>query len=189
MTAQRQLRKPGVQARGRYIDLSGKASHLFRFAAPVELAYEYFCDVPAVFQLLPDALNCYSYGPDRYRLIVGATDGHGHSMAAIFDLRAYHEPDCAIRLLPADDGPPYNLSGLVFGGVLSADAIFQPDRDGTAVEYDVAIDLCIPLPTALNLMPIQFLQALGERTMAFKMTQMIGGFAHGVSADFQAWVG
>jgi hypothetical protein len=163
--------------------------HIFRFAAPADLAYEYFCDVPSVFRLLPDALDCYSYGPDRYRLIVGATDGHGHSMAAIFDLRAYHEPGQAIRLLPTDDGPAHDLGGLVFGGALSAEAVFRPDRGGTLVEYVVDIDMTIPVPGVLSLMPMSFLQNLGERTMEFKMTQMIDGFTRGISNDFHAWVG
>lgn len=183
----RQLRTPALQVRGRYIDLGGQAVHIFRFAAPVALAYEYFCDVPAVFRLLPDSLDCYSYGPDRYRLVVGATDGHGHSMAAIFDLRAYHEPGCAIRLLPTDDGPAYDLPGMVFSGTLSAEAIFSPAATGTTVEYVVDIDMTIPVPGVLNLMPMHFLQNLGERTMEYKMTQMIDGFTRGISADFHAW--
>lgn len=185
----RQLRTPALQVRGRYIDLGGQAMHVFRFAAPVDLAYEYFCDVPAVFRLLPDALECYPYGRDRYRLIVGATDGHGHSMAAIFDLRAYHEPGVAIRLAPADDGPPHDLAGMVFAGALSAEAVFIPERAGTTVEYVVDIDMTIPVPGVLNLMPMSFLQALGERTMEFKMTQMIGGFTRGIASDFHAWAG
>lgn len=186
MTA-RQLRTPALQVRGRYIDLGGQASHVFRFAAPVELAYDYFCDVPAVFRLLPDALDCYAYGPDRYRLIVGASDGHGHSMAAIFDLRAHHEPGVAISLVPADDGPPHQLPGMVFSGALAAEALFDPAAGGTLVEYTVEIDMSIPVPRVLALMPTSFLQALGERTMEFKMAQMIGGFTRGIAADFHAW--
>ncbi|HMQ33245.1 MAG TPA: DUF1997 domain-containing protein [Chloroflexaceae bacterium] len=183
----RQLRTPALQVRGRYIDLGGQATHTFRFAAPLALAYDYFCDVPAVFRLLPDALDCYPYGPDRYRLIVGATDGHGHSMAAIFDLRAHHEPGVAISLVPADDGPPHRLSGIVFKGTLAAEALFAPRGDATAVEYTVEIDMSIPVPGVLALMPTSFLQALGERTMEFKMAQMIGGFTRGITADFHAW--
>lgn len=184
----RQLRTPAAPRRGRYLELGGQAVHHFRFAAPVDLAYAYFCDVPAVFRLLPDALDCYAYGPDRYRLLVGATDGHGHSMAAIFDLRAYHEPGCAIRLLPSEDGPPHDLAGLVFAGSLSAEALFRPERAGAAVEYVVDIEMAIPIPGVLGLMPMSFLQALGERTMELKMSQMIGGFTRGISADFHAWV-
>lgn len=187
MAASRHLRTPTLQVRGRYIDLGGQAAHTFRFAAPSEIAYEYFCDVPAVFRLLPDALDCFAYGIDRYRLIVGATDGHGHSMAAVFDLEAHHEPGRAIRLVPAEDGPPFDMDGLVFGGSLSAEAIFLPQRAGTTVEYLVDIDMSIPVPGVLALMPMGFLQNLGERAMEFKMTQMIGGFTRGIAADFHAW--
>jgi hypothetical protein len=187
MTATRQLRTPALQVRGRYIDLGGAANHLFHFGAPAELAYEYFCDVPAVFQLLPDSLDCYAYGLDRYRLIVGATDGHGHNMAAVFDLEAHHEPGYAIRLLPADDGPPYEMSGIIFPGSLAAEAIFKPARGGSMVDYHVEIDLSIPVPGVLHLMPTPFLQKLGERTMEYKMTQMIGGFTRSISQDFHRW--
>lgn len=190
MTATRQLRMPALQGRGRYIDLGGAANHLFRFGAPVGLAYEYFCDVPSVFRLLPDALDCYAYGIDRYRLIVGATDGHGHGMSAVFDLEAHHEPGCAIRLLPANDGPAYELSGMIFPGTLVAEAIFQPARSGSSlVDYHVEIDLSIPVPNVLRLMPTPFLQNLGERTMEFKMTQMLDGFTRSISEDFHAWIG
>lgn len=161
--------------------------HIFHFAGPVDLAYEYFCDVPAVFRLLPDALDCYSYGPDRYRLIVGATDHHGHAMAAIFDLRAHHEPGCSIRLLPTEDGPPHKLAGLVFHGALSAEAVFSAERSGTTVEYVVEIDMSIPVPGVLSLMPMTFLQNLGERAMEFKMNHMIGGFTRGITEDFHTW--
>ncbi|NTU81245.1 MAG: DUF1997 domain-containing protein [Chloroflexales bacterium] len=189
MTVSRRIRTPVLQVRGRYIDLGGQAIHLFRFDAPVAIAYEYFCDVPSIFRLLPDSLDCYSYGPDRYRLIVGATDGHGHNMAAVFDLRAHHEPGYAIRLLPANDGPAYDLNGVIFPGTLTAEAVFQPEEDGTTVEYLVDIDLSIPVPSFLNLMPTPFLQALGERTMEYKMNQMVGGFTRGITADFHAWAG
>ena len=189
MPALRQLRMPASLARERYIDLGGQANHLFHFPAPVATAYDYFCDVPAVFRLLPDALDCYAYGHDRYRLIVGATDGHGHNMAAVFDLEAHHEPGYAIKLLPSDDGPAYDLDGMIFGGLLMAEAIFQPSRSGSMVDYHVEIDLSIPVPSVLRLMPTQFLQSLGERTMEYKMTQMLKGFTSGINADFHAWAG
>ncbi|MFV9503166.1 MAG: DUF1997 domain-containing protein [Oscillochloridaceae bacterium umkhey_bin13] len=189
MAASRPLRSPALQVRGRYIDLGGEAMHVFRFAGPADLAYSYFCDVPAVFRLLPDALDCFAYGIDRYRLIVGANDGHGHGMAAVFDLKAHHEPGHAIRLVPSDDGPPFNIAGIAFAGSLAAEAVFIPQRNGaTCVEYTVEIDLSIPIPAVLNLMPTPFLQNLGERAMEFKMTQMIGGFTRGVTADFHAWI-
>lgn len=189
MTATRQLRTPASNARARYIDLGGAADHLFRFGAPLDLAYEYFCDVPAVFSLLPDALDCFAYGPDRYRLVVGATDGHGHSMAAIFDLEAHHDPCNVIRLVPASDGPPYNMAGLVFSGTLAAQAVFRPAQgDTSTVDYHVEIDMAIPIPNALHMMPLSFLQKLGERTMEYKMTQMIDGFARSIDSDFHGWV-
>lgn len=189
MSVTRQLRTPALHVRGRYIDLGGQAVHIFKFDAPVDIAYEYFCDVPAVFKLLPDSLDCYPYAPDRYRLIVGATDGHGHGMAAIFDLRAHHEPGQAIRLVPATDGPPFELNGAIFSGSLSAEAIFRPEDDGTYIEYIVDIDMSIPVPSFLNLMPTPFLQTLGEKTMEYKMSQMVGGFTRGIAADFHAWAG
>jgi Protein of unknown function (DUF1997) len=185
----RQLRTPSLQAHGRYIDLSGDAVHIFNFATPLAVAYEYFCDVPAVFRLLPDVIDCYSYGPDRYRLIVGATDGHGHNMAAFFDLRFYHEPGYAIRLLATNDGPPMDKGGIYFPGTLSAEAIFQPSARGSTVEYVVSIDMSIPVPAVLNLMPTTFLQSLGERTMEYKMGHMIGGFTRSITADLHAWAG
>jgi hypothetical protein len=172
----------------RYLDLGGQALHIFRFGAPLELAYTYFCDIPAVFRLLPDALDIQPFGPDRYRLIVGATDGHGHSMAAIFDLFVEYEPGRAIRVMHTDDGPPVKLPGLVFGGILEAEAIFQPGAQGTAVEYTVDIAMSIPIPGVLRLMPQTFLQNLGERSMSFKMNQMIGGFTRNITNDFHAWV-
>ncbi len=172
----------------RFLDLGGHALHVFRFGAPLELAYTYFCDISAVFRLLPDALDVQSFGPDRYRLIVGATDGRGHSMAAVFDLLVEYDPGRAIRVMHTDEGPPVNLPGLVFGGILEAEAIFQPGVQGTAVEYNVDIALSIPVPGVLRLMPQPFIQNLGERAMAFKMNQMIGGFTNSISADFDTWV-
>lgn len=172
----------------RYIDLGGQAVHVFRFGAPVDLAYEYFLDIPAVFQLLPDALDVRAYAPDRYRLTVGATDGHGHSMAAIFDLQAELDPGRAIRIFPADDGPPVYMEGLVFAGALAAEAVFLDEGPRSSVEYAVDIEMSIPIPGVLRLMPQQFLQRLGETTMEFKMTQMINGFTRGIAADFNAWV-
>ncbi|WP_254150966.1 DUF1997 domain-containing protein [Candidatus Chloroploca mongolica] len=188
MRALHQFRSPMAQTGARrYIDLGGQAVHIFQFAAPVDLAYEYFCDVPAVFELLPDALSCYPYAPDRYRLIVGATDGHGHNMAAVFDLYAHHEPGKAIRIHPAKDGPPLSADEGLFHGSLSADAFFRPGRDCTLIEYAVEIDMSIPVPNVLRMMPTALLQSIGERTMSFKMTQMINGFTRGISNDFHLW--
>lgn len=179
---------PGVARGARLLDLGGQALHLFRFDAPVEVAYDYFLDIPAVFRLLPDALDVRPYGRDRYRLIVGATDGHGHSMAAVFDLRAELEPGRALRVVPAEDGPPIKLGGLVFSGALAAEAVFLPEGERTTVEFVVTIEMSIPVPGVLRLMPQQILQGIGETAMEFKMTQMISGFTRNISADFAAWL-
>jgi hypothetical protein len=189
MTTLRPLTPAPTASRARVLDLGGQAVHVFRFGAPVALAYEYFLDIPAVFRLLPDALEVRAYGPNRYRLTVGATDGHGHSMAAIFDLQAELEPGHAIRVFPAPDGPPFEPGGLAFAGALAAEAVFLPDGERSTVEYAVDIEMSIPIPGVLNLMPMGLLQNLGERAMEFKMTQMISGFTRAISADFHAWLG
>lgn len=188
MTAQRQPFRPlTATAKGRLIELEGQAVYVFQFPSPTDFVFEYFCDIPAVFRLLPDTLDVQTYGPDRYRLVVGATDGHGHSMSAIFDLAAYLQPGRLIQVVPANDGPLTRIPGLVFHGNLWAEAIFEPRDYGSQVEYTVTIDLDIPIPGVLSLMPFQFLQNLGEKAMAFKMTQMINGFARDIHADFRAW--
>lgn len=185
---QRTLQTPTATKEVSFIDLGGQAVHVFRFPTEPDLAYEYFCDVAAVFRLLPDTLDVWSYAPNRYRLIVGATDGHGHAMSAIFDLQALHEPGRSIRMLPADDGPPVNMPGIVFSGTLAAEAIFYAETHGSSVEYTVEIDMSIPVPSMLRLMPQHFLQSLGEKAMEFKMAQMISGFARDITADFHAWI-
>jgi hypothetical protein len=188
MAAVHPFRTPAAHASGRYVQLCGQAVHVFRFAATPDFAYQYFCDVPAVFSLLPDALGIQPYGPDRYRLIVGASDGHGHTMAAIFDLLAIHEPGVALRVVPDDSGPPVTLPGLVFSGSLAAEAIFSPERNGTNVEYTVDIEMDVPIPQVLRLMPQRVLQNLGERGMEYKITQMITGFTRNITADFHTWL-
>jgi hypothetical protein len=172
---------------GRYIELGGEASYHFRLTAPLDLAYEYFCDIPAVLRMLPDTLEVRAYAHDRFRLLVGASDGHGHSMAAVFDLAVRLAPGEAIWLEPVSDGPPLRQNGSTFGGALWAEAIFQPNRLGTDVAYSVAIEMHIPIPGVLRLMPQSFLQSLGEKTMAVKMSQMIDGLARGVHHDFDVW--
>lgn len=172
----------------RAVDLNGAAVHLFRFNGPLELAYEYFCDIPAVFSLLPDVIEILAYGPNRYRLIVGATDGHGHAMAGYFDIAAVFEPFRAIRITPVDDGPPIDLTGFVFPGQLFAEAIFYPHAHGTDVEYSVELAMTIPVPKVLWFMPGHVLQAIGERAMEHKMNHMIGGFSRAIDTDFHAWL-
>jgi hypothetical protein len=162
--------------------------HVFQFGTPIDLAYTYFLDVPAVFRLLPDTLDVKPYSKDDYRLVIGATDGYGHSMSAVFDLHTDCDANRAIRIAPATNSPSINLSGLVFRGDLWAEAVFKPTQHGTAVEYMVEIALCIPVPGVLRLVPQSFLQNLGEHAMKFKMTQMINGFANDIDADFHRWV-
>ena len=181
-------RAPGSHTEaGRVIELGGQAVYVFQFQTPLERSFEYFCDIPTVLRLLPDMLDVSAYGPDRYRLIVGATDGHGHSMSAIFDLAARRHRNQAIWIEPSNDGPPVHLPGIVFHGTLSAEAIFKPSERGTAVRYTVDIDMSIPIPSVLRFMPQNFLQSLGEHAMSYKMTQMINGFAHGIHRDFNEW--
>jgi hypothetical protein len=188
MVAPQPLRTPETQPRGHIVQLGGQAIHTFRFAAPPEMAYQYFCDVPAVFSLLPDALQVAPYATDRYRLVVGATDGHGHTMAGIFDLLAIHEPGQAIRIVPDEDGPPIKMPGLIFSGYLAAQAIFHPAEHGTDVEYTVDIEMDIPVPSMLRLMPHGLLQGLGEKGMEYKMTHMITGFTRSITNDFHNWI-
>ncbi len=176
------------ETRRRSVDLSGAAVHVFHFHGSLELAYEYFCDIPAVFSLLPDTIEVFAYAPNRYRLVVGATDGHGHAMAGFFDVAAIFEPYRAIRVMPVDDGPPINLTGFVFPGQLFAEAIFHPADQGTAVEYAVELAMSIPVPNVLRFMPSQVLQAIGERAMEHKMAHMIDGFSRSIDADFHQWI-
>ncbi len=188
MAAVHPLRSPAARTGGRCVHVSGQAVHLFRFSSPLGLAYEYFCDVPTVFKLLPDALNVHTYADNRHRLIVGASDGHGHTMASVFDLLAIHEPGQAIRIVPDDTGPPIEMPGLIFSGSLSAEAIFSPQDDGTHVEYTVDIAMDVPIPHMLNMMPLHILQNLGERGMEYKMSQMISGFTRSITDDFHTWL-
>lgn len=188
MAASQQLRAPETQRGGHIVQLGGQAVHVFHFAAPPNLAYEYFCDVPAVFSLLPDALHVAPYATDRYRLVVGATDGHGHTMAGIFDLMAIHEPGQAIRIVPDEQGPPIKMPGLIFSGFLAAEAVFHPAEHGTSVEYTVEIEMDIPVPSMLRLMPHTLLQGLGEKGMEYKMNHMITGFTRSITSDFHKWV-
>jgi hypothetical protein len=191
MTAPRQHGSPQVAPAhnsGRVIDLGGQAVYNFQFAASNDLVFEYFRDIPAVFSLLPDTLAMGAYGPDRYRLVIGASDGHGHSMSAIFDLAAHIQPGRSIYVAPSNDGPAPNLPGIIFHGNLWAEAIFNENAHGSSVEYSVEIEMSIPIPGVLKLMPQHFLQSLGEKTMAFKMGQMINGFARNIHSDFHSWV-
>jgi hypothetical protein len=192
MTAPRQYSPTPMappRAHSRVIDLGGQAVYNFQFAAPHELVFAYFCDIPAVFSLLPDTLDMRAYGPDRYRLVIGASDGHGHSMSAIFDLAAHIQAGRSIYVEPSNDGPPPNLPGIVFHGNLWAEATFHEGVQSSSVEYSVEIEMSIPIPGVLKLMPQHFLQTLGEKTMAFKMGQMINGFARNIHSDFAAWAG
>ncbi len=172
----------------RAVDLSGAAVHLFRFNGPLDLAYEYFCNIPAVFSLLPDVIEIFAYAPNRYRLVVGATDGHGHAMAGYFDIAAVFEPHRLIRIVPVDDGPPIDLSGFVFPGQLFAEAVFYPHAHITEVEYAVELAMTIPVPRVLWFMPSHVLQSIGERAMEHKMNHMITGFSRAIDADFHTWI-
>lgn len=187
MATTRPLTPAAVAARDRYIDLGGQVLHVFRFGAPVDLAFEYFLDVPAVFRLLPDALDVFPYGPNRYRLIVGADDGHGHAMAAIFDLQAELDHNRAIRVFPAFDGPAVETDAAIFAGSLAAEAVFFDEGERSCVEYAVNIEMSIPIPRVLNMMPHKLLQSIGEKAMEFKMSRMINGFTRGITDDFHTW--
>lgn len=167
----------------RILDLSGSATHLFQFAAALDTAYDYFADVPVILRLLPDTLDVKRYGDDTYRLIVGASDHHGHSMTAVFDLQVVCE-EGRILLIPINDMPAYPGKGITFPGELQAEAIFRPGRKGTVVEYNLDVILSIPLPRALFFMPQNMLQSMGEHAMSYKITHMISGFARAIEADF-----
>lgn len=191
MTAPQTVRSPAAlpgAASERVIDLGGQAVHTFQFQVPLDLVYAYFHDVPRVFRLLPDALDMNMYAVDDYRLTVGASDGYGHTMAAVFDLHAAEEENHCIRLAPTENGPLMQSSGLIFPGQLWAEAVFTPARSVTLVEYTVEISLCIPIPGVLKMVPQTFLQSLGENAMGFKMTHMIDGFARRIDADFRRWI-
>lgn len=190
MATSQQMRPSASSAhasRDRVLDLGGQAIHVFQFDTPISRAYEYFLNIPSVFRLLPDTLDVQPYSDKDYRLVVGANDGYGHAMSAIFDLHADCEHERSIRIKPATNGPAVRLSGLVFKGDLWAEAHFKPGRAGTAVEYSVELALSIPIPGVLRMVPQNFLQNLGEHAMSFKMTHMISGFARDIETDFHRW--
>ncbi|NJP05341.1 MAG: DUF1997 domain-containing protein [Chloroflexaceae bacterium] len=168
----------------RVMDLGGSATHIFHFDAPAESVYPYFADVPTIFRLLPDTLDVFPYADDRYRLIVGATDGMGHTMSAIFDLQACCSQCQRIRLVPVTDGPVLAKKGLAFRGQLWAEALFSRDEHGTMVKYSLDIEMTIPLPGVLSRIPGNFLQGLGEKGMSLKMSNMINGFTRDIYTDF-----
>jgi hypothetical protein len=162
--------------------------HVFHFNEEVCYAYDYFADIPTVCRLLPDTLDVYAYAPDCYRLIVGANDGMGHTMAAVFDIHADCVNHQSIRLAPINNGPAVNIRGLTFSGEFWGEALFIPGEDGTKVEYSLEIGLSIPLPGLLASMPQELLQTMGERGMGLKMSHMIEGFARDIERDFTRWM-
>lgn len=188
MTVTQQANTNNNTQANRVMDLGGEATYTFQFATPLPTAYNYFMDIPSVFRLLPDMLEIKPYAQDRYRLVVGATDGYGHTMASIFDLRAECHDNTSIHIMPTNDGPSVHMEGLVFPGSLWADATFRPSNHGTVVDYRVELAMSIPIPGMLRMMPMPFLQGVGERGMAYKMSQMIHGFAQDINKDFAQWM-
>ncbi len=179
----RYLGSTGHSTNTRILDLSGSATHYFQFATATDAAYSYFADIPTILRLLPDTLDVKTYANDMYRLIVGASDHHGHSMTAVFDMQVVCE-EGRILLLPINTMPAYTGRGITFPGELQAEAIFKPGRKGTVVEYNLDVILSIPLPRALFFMPQTMLQNMGEHAMSFKITHMISGFAQAIEKDF-----
>jgi hypothetical protein len=168
----------------RVVDLGGHASHTFEFEAPLALVQSYFADVPAIFKLLPDVMHVQTYAPDKYRVVVGASDHLGHMMAGIFDLQATFDGDYAMRLTPVKDGPAVTIKGFTFPGDLWLEITFEPVELGTIAQYALELSLAIPLPGPMARMPIQAVQKMGERAMSAKISHMITGFARHVQADF-----
>jgi hypothetical protein len=171
-----------------HVELSGAGNHTFVFAAPLELVYEYFRDVTALFTLLPDVLEIGPYADDRYRMAVGASDGRGHSMAGIFDMAAVFEPPYVMAIEPDPQGPALPVGGLIFPGAIAAEALFSSRNGQTRVEYHVELAMAIPVPGILRYMPANVLQVLGEKGMDYKMTQMLDGFTRNINHDFAAWI-
>ncbi len=169
---------------GRVVDLGGQASHTFEFEAPLDLVHAYFADVPAVFKLLPDVIHVQPYDTDTYRVVVGASDHLGHTMAGIFDLQAIFDGEYAMRLVPADHGPAVQIKGITFPGNLWLEVAFEPVEDGTIAQYTLELSLSIPLPGPMARMPRQAVQKMGERAMSAKISHMITGFARHVQSDF-----
>lgn len=168
----------------RVIDLGGQASHTFEFEAPPSMVFEYFSDVPAIFKLLPDVMNVYSYDDNLYRVIVGASDHMGHTMAGVFDLQLDFEGDQSMRLFPASNGPAVRMKGFTFPGDLWLEVGFDTVGAYTVAQYNLELSLSIPLPGPMVKMPRHVIQKMGERAMAVKISHMIGGFARHVQSDF-----
>jgi hypothetical protein len=166
------------------IEVGGRIGHLFQFPVTRQVAYDYFADIGAIFTMLPDVQEVLEFGNGRYRIIVGAADGHGHSMTALFDIEAIGEPGAAIYVQPFAGAPAWKGRGLSFRGDLWAEALFSDRSPGANVQYSVEMLLNIPLPPVFQLMPRAILQTISDTAVALKMRQMISGFVRDVTTDF-----
>jgi hypothetical protein len=166
------------------IDVGGRIGHLFQFPVSTKVAYDYFADIGTIFTLLPDVQEVIDFGRDRYRIVVGAADGHGHTMAALFDVETIGEPGEAIYVQPFQGAPTWKGKGLNFRGELWAEALFSPNGQGSNVKYSVEMNLGIPLPPVFQLMPKPILQTISDTAVSIKMRQMINGFVRDVTSDF-----
>lgn len=180
----RSLMKPTSKSgETRVIDLGGQASHRFEFNAHPSLVFEYFADVPAVFKLLPDVMQVEPFGTDSYRIVVGANDHLGHTMAGVFDLQVEFD-DKTIRIFPVQNGPAVRIKGITFPGDMWLEVEFAYDGQMTIADYNLELSLTIPLPGPMLKMPRQAVQKMGEKAMSYKISHMVTGFARHVKADF-----
>jgi hypothetical protein len=169
---------------GRVIDLGGQASHTFEFEAPGALVYEYFADIPAMFKLLPDVISVTPFETDMYRVLVGASDHLGYTMAGIFDLKVEFHEGRSLRLAPCKEGPAIRMKGFTFPGDIWLEIAFDGDSYETIAKYTIDISLSILLPGPMLKLPRHMVQKMGERAMSFKISNMMNGFSRNVQTDF-----
>ena len=176
------------------IRIAGAAQRSFTFPADLLTTRTYFRDFKRILGTLPHIRLLWAYGPDRFRLLYGATELGMYRVRILCDVQAtFDEAKNQLTVTSLSGIPPVapraSVHSLAAQGYYASASTFHPAGDCTRIEYKLQLRAHLPKPLGLKLVPDAIVEQIARNITQWRIQEIADGFIERSMAEFRQSLG
>ena len=176
------------------IRIASAAQRSFTFPADLPTTCTYFRDFKRILGYLPHIRLLWAYGPDRFRLLYGATELGIYRVRIICDVQAtFDESEKTLCMTSVSGIPPAapraGMYSLAAQGYYASASTFHPAGDCTRIEYRLQLRAHLPRPLGLKLVPDAIVEQVARNITQRRIQEIADEFIERSMAEFRHGLG
>jgi hypothetical protein len=176
------------------IHIAGAAERSFTFPADPLTASTYFRDFKRILGYLAHIRLLWAYGPDRFRLLYGATELGIYRVRILCDVQAtFDEAEQTLTMSTLSGIPPVapraGMYSLAAQGYYASASTFHPAGDCTRIEYKLQLHAHLPKPLGSKRVPDAIVEQIARNITQRRIQEIADGFIERSISEFRQSVG